>query len=481
MIHTFEIYYPLNRRSAGYCVARLNQIAREHGPINGRPRYYSDALVQEYLDGNLNRLEYSMEYLILGLHQITFTKNRGMDHSASYYIYFRIEPEVFITRQYNLNLFICNEHNYDALQARFGQIAYQLFPRAITHRPLEDSILDCLTEEERRYYRELEYGAHMQQLGREELELYRFRHLHSILYLGLARISRVDYTVDFHCEHPDLYMELVQKSYVDYAKKKRKVRMEKGEYLEAYSKSVDGFVIYDKQKKLMKPEYDDKPNITEMRQDAANIIRIEYVFKSRDRRKQIEFTKLCLPRKGAVSYVSKPSLCGMMPYIIQDLGTGPLRENYYAHIGGGQWMSDYHWYDTLVKSGMTEIMKRRLYKLAYLISEVRHLGRSKDAFIQGRDIQRYRGSGSLHVQGNVDTFNRYIKKIRSLGLQPLRIPDNRGVTHVSSEYDNFILVDQGVERHEIEAWISENEDEFANYESTLADIKAMYNRRKPDR
>ncbi len=482
MIHTFTIYFPLNRQSAGYCVTNLNRIAREYAPQNGRVRYHSDAVVREYLDGDLNTLNYSMEFLYLGLHQIKFTKKRMTDRYTSYYIYFRIEPEVFISRQYSLNLFQCNENNYDALQSRFGEVAYRLFPRAIEHRPIEESIIDCLTAEERRYLRRLEEGYYLQQLDREELELYRMRHLFSLLYLGLAKISRVDYTADFYCDHPGLYMELAQKSYVDNKTKKRKVHLEKGTSLAAYYKNVDGFLIYNKQKKYMLADYDDKPNIDELRQAAANIMRVEYVFESRDRRTQLKFTKLCLPRRGAVTYVSTYSLCGMMPYIIQDLGASRLRDNYYAHIGGGQWMSDYHWYDcTLAKSDLTEKMKRRLYKLAYLISEVRHLGRSKDAFIQGRDIQRYRGSGSLHIQGNGNTFDRYVKKIRSLGLQPLRIPDNRGVTHVSSEYDDFTFVDLGVENHVIADWLPERDEDYPNYASMVADLKALYNQRKPVR
>ena len=479
MIHTFECYFPLNRRSTEYCLFNLNRIAREYGPQNGRPRYYSDGLINEFLDGNLNRLVYSMEFLYLGLHQIKFTKMRISDHTASYYIYFRIEPEIIMTRRYSLNLFQCNAHNYDALQSRFGEIVYRLFPRAIEHRPMEGSIIDCLSEDERRYVRNLESGYYMQQLDSSDLELYRYRHLYSLPYLGLARISRVDYTADFYCEHPDLFMELAKKSYVDNDVKKRKLYLNKGNYLAAYNKNVDGFLIYGKQKKYMLPRFDDKPNIAELRQAAANVMRIEYVFKSRDRSTQLKLTKLCLPRKGAVTYVSTPSLCGMMPYIIQDLGTSRLRDNYFAHIGGGQWMSDYHWYDTLDKSDLTETMKRRIYHLAYLISEVRHLGRSKAAFIHGRDIQRYRGPGVLHVQGNSATFNRYVRKMRSLGLQPLRIPDERGVTHVSSDYDSFTLVDLGVENHAINEWISENEDDFANYESTVADLKDLYNRYRP--
>ncbi len=488
MIHTFEIYYPLNRRSAVYCVANLNRIAREYGPQNGKPRYFSDAYVHEFLDGNLNSLIYHTEFLFLGLHHIKFTKKPITASSALYFIYFRIEPEVFITHNYSLNLFQCNENNYDALQSRFGEVVYQIFPKAIEHRPLEGSIIDCLPdEEERRYARDLEFRYDLQQLNRDELEFYRFRYIYSILYLGLAKIARVDYTADFHCEYPDTFIKLVRRSYVDHDRKKRKLYLNNDNYLAAYHKTVDGFVIYGKQKKYMLSRYDEKPNIEQLRQAAANVIRIEYVWKCRDRKKQIQFTRLNLPARGQITYVSTPSLCGMMPYIIQDIGAGKLREEYYKHIGGGQWMSDYHWYDkTLAKSDLTETMKQRVYRLAYLISEVRHLNQSEAAFVQGRDIQRKRGPETLHVQGHKDVFRNYINIMRRLGLQPFRIPETENwkvngkiVTHVSSEYDNFTMVDMGIENHEILNWICEHEADYVNYESTVADLKAMYNRYRP--
>ena len=175
-----------------------------------------------------------------------------------------------------------------------------------------------------------------------------------------------------------------------------------------------------------------------------------------------------------------------MPYIIQDVGAERLRNEYYRLIGGGQWMSDYHWNNTLEQSSLTKTMKRKLNNLAYLISEVRHLDRSKAAFAQGRDIQRYRGPGTLHVQGSKDMFRTHIDKIRSLGLQPLRIPETdffkdngRQVTHVSSDFDNFTRVDLGVEHHEIIEWAAEDGYIISVYESTVADLKALYNRYRP--
>lgn len=482
MIHTFEIYYELNYRSAAYCVGNLNRIAREYGPVNGRPRYFSDTKINEYLTGDRKSLRFSTEFLFLGLHHIKFTKMPLPDGRATYYIYFRIEPEVLLTQEYSLNLFQCNENNFDALQSRYGEIVYQIFPRSMEQRPIEGSI-DFMPVAERRYIRDLEYRIKYGELAGEELEIYRFRHLFSLPYLGLARIARVDFTVDFRCDHPDIYLRLAKQSYVDNASRKRKLYLKKGKYLAAYNKTVDGFLIYDKQKKYMLPRFDNKPNIEELRRAAANVMRIEYVFKCRSRREQLRFTRLNHPAKGQTEYESTPGLCGLMPYIIQDVGAERLRNEYYRLIGGGQWMSDYHWNNTMEQSSLTKTMKRKLNNLAYLISEVRHLDRSKAAFAQGRDIQRYRGPGTLHVQGSKDMFRTHIDKIRSLGLQPLRIPETdffkdngRQVTHVSSDFDNFTRVDLGVEHHEIIEWAAEDGDIIPVYESTVADLKALYNR-----
>ena len=105
MIHTFEVRYDLDRSSAKYCINRLEYIARNYTPMFGRVRYKSPQEIKEYLKGNRNSLFYYMENLFLGLHHIKFTKFRINDTSADYYIRFKIEPEVFITQNYQLNLF----------------------------------------------------------------------------------------------------------------------------------------------------------------------------------------------------------------------------------------------------------------------------------------------------------------------------------------------------------------------------------------
>lgn len=130
-------------------------------------------------------------------------------------------------------------------------------------------------------------------------------------------------------------------------------------------------------------------------------------------------------------------------------------------------------------SGLKKDMKRKLMEAAYLISQARHLDKAEQQFVEGQLIQRKR-SGDLFVGGmSKETFRNYLDRMRKLGLQPLRIPDDRGVTHVSPEFDNFTLVDLVIEIHGINEWISENEDDFANYESTVADLKALYNRYRP--
>ncbi len=76
--------------------------------------------------------------------------------------------------------------------------------------------------------------------------------------------------------------------------------------------------------------------------------------------------------------------------------------------------------------------------------------------------------------------------MRSLGLQPLRIPETdnwmvngKQLTHVSSEYDDFTLVDLGQERHPVPDFIGPAGERFPVYDSTIADLKALYNSYRP--
>lgn len=482
MIHTFEVRYDLDRSSAKYCINRLNYIARTYSPLFGRVRHKSPQEVKEYLKGSRNSLFYYMENLFLGLHHIKFTKFRIDETSANYYIRFKIEPEVFITQNYQLNLFQCNENNFDALQRHWAEMIYCFFPCVFDHRPIEGCD-DLLSPEERRHNQDIEDRYRYRLLiNKEDRKHYIRRRLYNLPYLGLvSKVLRCDYTADFYCEYPEVYLKLAQQSYVDYDRKKRKRYLPKGKYLAAYNKDVDGIVIYDKQKKLMLDRYENKPNIEELRRSAANTIRIEYVFKCKSRKKQIKFTGLNLPPKRPG--VPKPSLCGMMPYIIQDLGADRLREEYYKHIGGGQWVSDYYFKRAVTESGLTRSMRRKLMEAAYLISQARHMDTAEQQFVEGCIIQRSHGQ-DLFVGGlSAGTFRGYVNRIRNLGLQPLRIPETdnwkengQTITHVSSEYDDFTLVDIGVAQHPVYDLVAPDGSRFPNYDSTIADLKDLYNR-----
>ena len=75
--------------------------------------------------------------------------------------------------------------------------------------------------------------------------------------------------------------------------------------------------------------------------------------------------------------------------------------------------------------------------------------------------------------------------MRSLGLQPLRIPETdkwkvngKPLTHVSSEYDDFTLVDLGQERHPVPDFIGPAGERLPVYDSTIADLKALYYRHR---
>ena len=469
MIHTFEIQYRLNKTCATYCTSRLNQIGRDYGAVNGKIRYHSNTETNSFLNGSTSFLIYRMEHIALGLHHIKLIKMQDDNTLPDYYIRFRVEPEVLLTQQYSLNLFQCNENNYDALQARYAKIIYRLFPTVFDHRPIINAY-DIMSDAERIQFHHLESNGRCLMLRGEELSTYEYRYLYSLPYLALAKVVRVDYTLDFHCDHPDLYLELAKKSFCDTGKI-RKDRNQ-SEFLAAYNKTATGFVIYDKHKKYMLPRYDEKPHIEELRQAAVNVMRIEFTFKSKDRQQQIKFTRMNIPSGGRALNTPIHCNCGLMPFIIKDLGSTRLREEYYKHVGGGQWVSDYYFEKTVNESSLTENTKRKLYLLAYLVSEVRHLDRSEAAYIRGRDIQRFRGEGSIRVQGSKQTYRKYVALIHSLGLQPLRIPDSRKITHVSSEYDSFIAVDVGAGEHPI------IEIPFEIYNRTIADFKALYNRYK---
>ena len=115
----------------------------------------SNTETNSFLNGSTSFLIYRMEHIALGLHHIKLIKMQDDNTLPDYYIRFRVEPEVLLTQQYSLNLFQCNENNYDALQARYAKIIYRLFPTVFDHRPIINAY-DIMSDAERVQFHRLE-------------------------------------------------------------------------------------------------------------------------------------------------------------------------------------------------------------------------------------------------------------------------------------------------------------------------------------
>ena len=108
---------------------------------------------------------------------------------------------------------------------------------------------------------------------------------------------------------------------------------------------------------------------------------------------------------------------------------------------------------------------------------------AEQQFVEGCVIQRRHGQDLVVGGKSAGTFRGYVNRIRALGLQPLRIPETdnwkvngKAVSHVSSEFDNFTMVDIGEAQHPVYDLVGPDGERFPNYDSTIADLKDLYNR-----
>ena len=89
---------------------------------------------------------------------------------------------------------------------------------------------------------------------------------------------------------------------------------------------------------------------------------------------------------------------------------------YQHHIGTVPWVSKYHVNQAIEKSHAWQETKKLAKEVSYVISHKRNLNEAKDAFVEGVKIH------GREIKGTVDGFNKAVKFIKKLGVQPFRIP-----------------------------------------------------------
>ena len=130
--------------------------------------------------------------------------------------------------------------------------------------------------------------------------------------------------------------------------------------------------------------------------------------------------------------------CGLIPFLFDDgYGDQLLLKVWQEHIGTDPWQSKYHIADAIKNSRLWPGTKKLAEDVAYVISRKRNLNEGRAAYIAGVDIH------GRKIKGTAEEFDKGIKTLRKLGLNPFRIPGRRNLSRMEADFRKYPTVNVG--------------------------------------
>jgi len=445
MIHTFTVSYELSLKDANTCTYRLQERTQA---FKGQKYRITNFL---NVDREFGRLIFKVPEFP-GIKNITLLKITDRNEQRIFRIYFQIEAEILRTGVDTLDLFFCSPEHARELQIQYAKVIYSLFPEAFMGRPA--SHLATSDFAELGSYAPEEYINGENNNGHGGM--------YSLPYLPLGSVNRIDFTYDNVLpdeEHAKLFTEMLSKSYYDGWKKKIYVGQNKNKDSKeksndrAYASGRKAFSIYYKYDKMMSEEYDNRPNIAQIREDSRNVVRIEMPIKSPGRGMIKRITSLNIP-------VDVMTL-GPLPYLATEQASAVYVFNEFIDRVGNA--HDLKWYtreeldkqvNRKIKAitrkrknkkewGNTPIWEKQLTKhkgekIKKLSADISKRGSIQKYITELKKYQEKRAKDKEKYQNEekkfptLKTFRDYRKLAIQNGIMLATIPANRGIDELSA-------------------------------------------------
>lgn len=206
--------------------------------------------------------------------------------------------------------------------------------------------------------------------------------------LEMQRLNRIDYKLDYKTEHKDLYIKLLKKANLQYRHLKQEREYNSSVYLTSGTRHVN---IYDRGQYCI-----DKGKSIEQLVEYHNVLRYEAQVKKR----RIDRYKLDLGLINCLWNYCNPY---DMNFFINDVIVPVIYQGNYYNL--------YH-SNKILKEHYTRSMTNDLLELQKSIS------------LYGVK------STKENYKYTVKTFNQHIKRLEQVGVNPVPIPKNEGITYL---------------------------------------------------
>lgn len=356
---------------------------------------------------------------------------RFYKHGYCYYLELSLHLEALVENKKTTRLFVSTPGNIEILQDAYADMIQRLFPDIgdyVVRFSFDSDICDFVAS------------------GTSEAGIAR------LPYLALCVVLRVDYTVNLAVDDKNMYLYLLNKSFLEtdrfylldnkdndnVAATTQTVKYDVGELVPDKNtgklkpktiKSRSPFTkinFYDKARK-----YRDTGNVgKELITEAENIVRFEVSYHRvhhwpKDRQKR----KLQVKEAG---------MCGLLPWLDEEVAMESLSSIYYRHIGNATFVKKYTYNKTIAAADFSYTSKEaerkfkaKLIDIAELISRAHSVRLAKEQFVAGTTI----GKPARTIKGTASEFNSLLESIISTGVMPLRLPEY-GATKLISRFEN---------------------------------------------
>lgn len=358
---------------------------------------------------------------------------RFYKHGYNYYFELSLHLEALIQGRKTNRLFVARPSNIAVLQDKYAEMIKRLFPSIVNYNA------NFIFDEKHKVFRQKDAKSYLTGISR-------------IPYIGLCTVLRVDYTVNLYVEDKELYLYLLGKSFQEIDRmhlldspdnnnvraSTQSVKYDTEHLVKDHitgnmkpkailSKSPYTKVnFYDKALKHRNKDCKDEELIAE----AEHIVRFEVSY-----RRVHHWPEKRLREKLHVKYAC---ICGLLPWLDEDVAMESLKSVYDRHIGNATYYKKYRFKKIIENADLgytnktAELKyKAKLIDLAELISRAHSVRLAKQQFIEGTTL----GKPARIIHGTAAEFSKMIKDIISTGAMPLRLPEYKKAKEISV-YEN---------------------------------------------
>ncbi|WP_042356969.1 hypothetical protein [Bacillus rubiinfantis] len=231
-------------------------------------------------------------------------------------------------------------------------------------------------------------------------------------------VSRIDYAINLTTSYVKQCVELAKRSNDPY-RYKDTINLPGSSYRKSKSVVLN---FYDKQDHIAK--YIDSSSANSyLIEEAKDIFRVEVQCINQNKLNHLR-KKYDLPNKATIyNYLSRPKMA-------KDI----ILYHYKSVIGTSDFYSLYEAIKLVYTTNWSIRKKENVKKWLQIIAQARNITRARKQFVEGTVIK----NTQILVKGSQNTFTNYIKACKEIGLSPITIPRDWGISYIPNPIRSII-------------------------------------------